>query len=264
VALNCAALPESIVETELFGHAKGAFTGAVAAKKGLFAAADGGTLFLDEIGELSLATQAKLLRVIEGGEVTPVGSVQSKRVAVRILAATNRDLQSLVEAGRFREDLYFRIQGMTLHIPPLRERTEDLAPLVEFFAAAVARQLGRPAPRFDATAMAAMETYPWRGNVRELRNVVERAVTLAREASVLGANDIRLRSEARQAPSPAAATLPPSSDGDPGDRDRLVAALGRAAGNQTVAAKLLGVSRRTLIRRMEEHAIGRPRKGVKA
>jgi transcriptional regulator with GAF, ATPase, and Fis domain len=253
VAINCAALPESMLESELFGHVRGAFTGAVQAKVGLFEAAHAGTLFLDEVGELSPMTQAKLLRVVETREVTPLGSVQPKRVDARLVAATNRDLRLLVREGRFREDLFFRIQGVTMEVPPLRERTADVMPLVEHFARATATRLGTHAPRFDVGATAALEGHGWPGNVRELRTMVERVVTLSRGASVLRAEDLRMPAE------PLALTMPPSSE-PPTERERIVAALARAAGNQKVAAKLLGVSRRTLIRRMEEYGIGRPRK----
>jgi transcriptional regulator with GAF, ATPase, and Fis domain len=263
VALNCAALPESILESELFGHTKGAFTGAAQAKVGLFEAANGGTLFLDEVGDLALVTQAKLLRVIETGEVMPLGSVRPARVDVRFVAATNRDLRGLVQTGRFREDLYFRINGMTVVVPPLRERKEDLAPLVASFASAAAARLGRAAPRFDTTAMATMEAHDWPGNVRELRNVVERTVTMAQGAPVLGAQHVMMPLDVRPALSASSPTMPASQgpDAAANERDRIVLALTRAAGNQTVAAKLLGISRRTLIRRMEEYAIARPRKG---
>jgi two-component system response regulator AtoC len=252
VALNCAALSETTLESELFGHVRGAFTGAVEAKMGLFEAAHRGTLFLDEVGDMSQATQAKLLRAVETGEVLPMGSVKPKRIDVRLVAATNRELRSLVRQGRFREDLYFRLQGVTIHVPPLRERKADIAPLVERFAGLAAAHCNTSAPRFDDDAMSALNNHAWPGNVRELRSVVERAVMLSRGARVLGVGALRLDAMKDTASTPGSTSTT--------ERDRMVAALERAAGNQTVAAKSLGVSRRTFIRRMQEYGIARPRK----
>ena len=190
----------------------------------------------------------------------PLGSVQSKRVDARLVAATNRDLRTLVREGRFREDLFFRIQGVTVHIPPLRERAADVMPLAEQFARVTAGRLGVGVPRFDAGAVSALEHHPWPGNVRELRSVIERVVTLSRGAPVIRAEDLRLFDGA---PFPASSmTLPPPPAAPQTERDRILAALARAAGNQKVAAKFLNISRRTLIRRMEEYAIARPRKDV--
>jgi two-component system response regulator AtoC len=261
LALNCAAIPETLMDSELFGHAKGAFTGAAEAKVGLIESASGGTLFLDEVGDLSPTAQAKLLRAIESGEVMPVGSVRPKRVDVRFISATNRDLVARMREGGFREDLYFRVNGTSIRIPPLRERRADIGPLAEWFARRAAARLDRPSPTVDATAVAVLEAHDWPGNVRELRSVVELAVAFARGAPVLRAEHVQLPVE-RPSVSSASPTLPPPPiPVEASERDRIVGALARAAGNQTAAAILLGVSRRTLIRRMEEYAIGRPRKG---
>jgi transcriptional regulator with PAS, ATPase and Fis domain len=258
VALNCAAFPESMVESELFGYEKGAFTGATQPKEGLIETAHGGTVFLDEIGEISPATQAKLLRVLETGEVMRLGSTRVRRVDLRFVAATNRDLAALAQAGRFREDLFFRLDGVTLIVPPLRDRVPDIAPLAESFVRAAAARLDRAPPRFDEASMAALERYDWPGNVRELRNVVERAVAFASGAPVVRIEHVQLGHQRHGSPS--VPVPPPSGPARNSESDRIVDALARASGNQTVAAELLGVSRRTLIRRIEEYAIGRPRK----
>ncbi|MGD8429354.1 MAG: sigma-54 dependent transcriptional regulator, partial [Ectothiorhodospiraceae bacterium] len=179
VAVNCAAIPESLIEAELFGHEKGAFTGASGARQGLVEAASGGTLFLDEIGELPLPAQARLLRVLQEGEIRRVGSSRSHRVDVRLVAATHRDLARMVEQGQFREDLYFRIQVMEIRLPPLRERGEDLLELSRFLLEKTCRRLNRPPMRLSDDALRQIREYSWPGNVRELENAVERAVILA-------------------------------------------------------------------------------------
>jgi transcriptional regulator with GAF, ATPase, and Fis domain len=249
--LNCAALPESLLEAELFGFEKGAFTGATAAKPGLFEAADKGSVFLDEIGEAALSVQAKLLRVLETGEVTRIGSVSPRHVDVRFLSATNRDLEREVSDGRFRADLFFRINGMVVTLPPLRERPDDVIALAEHFLAAGAAKAGRPSARLSDGAKGALRTHAWPGNARELRNVVERAALVARgapiEASHLGLKE----------PAPAA---PLRGDVASFERQRILDALAECAGNQTQAAKLLGIGRRTLITKIEQHGIQRPRK----
>jgi two-component system response regulator AtoC len=264
LALNSAAIPESLMDSVLFGHAKGAFTGAAEAKVGLIEAASGGTLFLDEVGDLSLVAQARLLRAIESGEVMPVGSVRAKRVDVRFIAATNRDLVARMREGGFREDLYFRVNGTSVRIPPLRERRADVGPLAEGFARRAAARLDRPPPTLDATALAVLSAHDWPGNVRELRSVVELAVAFAPGARVLRADHIQLPVERPGFSSTSATMPPPPNPVESSERERIVLVLARAAGNQTVAANLLGVSRRTLIRRMEEFAIARPRKGPPA
>ncbi len=261
VRINCAALTESLVESELFGHEKGAFTGALRDRRGLLEAADGGTAFLDEIGEVPLAFQAKLLRVLEAGTLLRVGATEPRAIDVRFVAATNRDLEAEVEAGRFRRDLYFRLAGVVLAIPPLRERGDEIEALARRFAADSAARLGRAAPRFDDAAIARLRGHPWPGNVRELRNVVERAVLLA-EAGVIDAEQLQFAARAQFA----AATAPPASTGSLADqlaaleRQRIVDAIEACGGNQTRAAELLEMPRRTLIKRLDEYGIQRPRK----
>jgi two-component system, NtrC family, response regulator AtoC len=236
--LNCAALVESLLESELFGHERGAFTGATQTKAGLVEATDGGTLFLDEVGELTLATQAKLLRVLENGEVVRVGATKATPVDVRWVCATNRNLREMVAAGRFREDLYFRLDGMTIQVPPLRERRADIAPLARRFLEEAARAAGRPVPELGEDAIEALVAHPWRGNVRELRNVVTRSQLFCQETT-LRARHLLLSEDAPPSIPPA-----PASGGD--RRARVLDALEKTGWNRTQAAKLLGVSRRTL------------------
>ena len=179
VEVNCAAIPEELIESELFGHVKGAFTGAVADRKGRFEAAHSGTIFLDEIGDMSLKTQAKVLRVLQEQVTEPVGSTSRVQVDVRVLAATNKDLQAEIRAGNFREDLYFRLNVIPIFVPPLRERAEDIPLLVEHFVADFALEYGRRAKTITPGAMARLKMYRWPGNIRELRNVIERVVIMA-------------------------------------------------------------------------------------
>src|SRR5207249_1975985 len=178
VEVNCAAIPEELIESELFGHVRGAFTGAVADRRGKFEVADGGTLFLDEIGDMSLKTQAKVLRVLQEQSMEPVGGTARIRVDARVLAATNKDLQAEIKANNFREDLYFRLNVIPIFVPPLRERQEDIPLLADHFMAEFAREYGRRVKTFDPGARAALQQYPWPGNVRELRNVIERLMIM--------------------------------------------------------------------------------------
>ena len=249
VAINCAAIPESLLESELFGHARGSFTGATADKMGLFEAADGGTLLLDEIGELPLGLQAKLLRVLQDGEIRRVGDQRNRRVDVRLVAATARDLADDAKAGGFREDLFYRLNVVAIHLPPLRERPEDIAPLARLFAAQLSRRLGR-AVELSAAAVAWAERQPWRGNVRELEHALERAAVLS-DKQVLDAQDL--------SPSLPLSTIAERGKGgevklrdaaDSAEREAIEAALKAAGGNRRAAAKRLGVSLRTLFYKM--------------
>jgi two-component system response regulator AtoC len=266
VPLNCAAVPEALLESELFGHERGAFTGAMNPKPGLFEAADGGTLFLDEVGDLAASTQSKLLRVLESGEVLRVGSVRPKHVDVRVVAATHRDLNERVTAELFRADLLYRLNGFVVTLPPLRDRPDEILPLVTLFARRMAERLGRgAAPDFGQETLDALRRYGWPGNVRELRHVVERAVALCGSRSVVEVEHLMLPKAAPRA----SATLddagnrdsaPPAAD----ERERIVAALRSAYGNQTEAARTLGISRQTLLKKLDRLGVGRPRKGHKA
>ncbi len=246
VAVNCAALSESLLESELFGHERGAFTGATMAKPGLFEVAGGGTVFLDEIGELPAALQAKLLRALETREVYRLGGVEPVRLDVRWLSATHLDLAAEVAAGRFRRDFLFRINGITLAIAPLRDRRHAIAPLAERMLADAARAQGRPAPRLGASARAALLRHDWPGNVRELRTVMERAMTLATRDE-LGAADILFD------------RVPAADRGDPGEpadgRSRLAAAAAAHRGNVTSIARALGTSRSQVRRLARRYGI---------
>jgi DNA-binding NtrC family response regulator len=259
LSINCAALSEALLESELFGHEKGAFTGAVAAKDGLLESANGGTVFLDEVGEMPLGLQAKLLRVLEQREVTRVGALRPRPIDVRFVAATNRDLEAEVAASRFRQDLYFRLNGIALTLPPLRDRVDEIEPLCALFVAQACRAMGRAPTRIDAEAMALMKRYAWPGNVRELRNTIERAVLLC-------SGDVITKQELPTEKMGQILAAPPSlGDGAPapmndGERARIIDALEKCGGNQSHAAKLLGISRGTLIKRIEELGLPRPRK----
>ncbi|MDF2693566.1 MAG: uncharacterized protein K0S65_1949 [Labilithrix sp.] len=276
--INCAALSGSLLESELFGHERGAFTGALGAKEGLFEAADGGTVFLDEVGELPIETQAKLLRVIEYGEVIRLGSVQPRRVDVRYVAATNRDLNHAIAANRFRSDLFFRLNGFSVTLPPLRKRQKDIVPLARHFLDRAAR--GRP---YSVTpeSQSALEHYAWPGNVRELKNVLERALVLSGAAGRIEPQHLQLPempSDNGQLSGPADTVPPvrlppmPPAGSAPGlghdlkaqreswEKQQILQALEKTSGNQKEAAQLLGVSRRTLINKIEAYGIARPRK----
>ncbi|MDC3985045.1 sigma 54-interacting transcriptional regulator [Polyangium jinanense] len=272
VGLNCAALSESLLESELFGHEKGAFTGALQAQPGLFEAADGGTVFLDEVGELPMTMQVKLLRVLEERQVLRVGGRNPRPVDVRFIAATNRDLEAEAARGAFRQDLFFRLNGITLTIPPLRERAEEIAALARTFVERACAQLDRPrVPALSGEALAQLERYAWPGNIRELRNTIERAVVLC-PGETLRPEHLPSRLQASGVKAPMAITsevAPPSSLPAPpsrpaaaraDERERIIAALEACAGNQTQAAARLGISRQTLIAKIEAYGLPRPRK----
>jgi two-component system response regulator AtoC len=263
--LNCGAFTESLLESELFGHQKGAFTGAVKDKVGLLESANGGSVFLDELGEMPLSVQAKLLRVIEQREVMRVGDVRPRKIDVRFIAATNRNLEEEVKAGRFRQDLYFRLNGISLLVPPLRERTAEIPELARAFAAQAARRMGKPAPQLTTESVQLLLRYGWPGNIRELKNVMERAVLLAPDA-ILSPEELpleKMSSTLMPAKGPPDGPAAPAGRGDAEeeDRRRILGALEACAGNQTLAARSLGISRRTLINRLDAFGLPRPRKG---
>jgi two-component system response regulator AtoC len=336
VKLNCAALPEQLLEGELFGYERGAFTGATQAKAGLIESADGGTLFLDEIGEMPLATQAKLLRVVESREVMRLGSLRPKTVDVRFVAATHRDLEEMVTRGQLRQDLYYRLAGVSLVVPPLRERIEEIPKLATDFVARFCAEAHRPSIPISGQAMSILKSYAWPGNIRELRNVIERAVVFCKGTAIapehLGLPLDRLSRPPGRLPSAGPAAAPPAPApypqtpasvpqtpaanppahgvatafgatafgatsldrhpdsappaarvtvpmGEPQanstmafgsgslphemealERQRILDALAKCGGNQTQAAEMLGISRRTLLRRLDEYAVPRPRK----
>lgn len=288
--LNCGALSESLLESELFGHEKGSFTSAVRSKPGLFETAEKGTVFLDEIGELPLGIQVKLLRVLEDRQVMRVGGLSPRPIDVRFISATNRDLAAEVQRGTFRQDLYFRLNGIALSIPPLRERRDEIEPLARAFAMSAAASIGRGPPIITTQAMDALLHHDWPGNVRELRNAIERAVVLC--DGVIRPEDFVLDGHAPAAQTPAAlstmsmrkaalerppeieesASLP-SRDGvqtqpignlrqELGslERQRMIDALEKCAGNQTAAAAMLGIPRRTFVAKLAAYNIPRPRK----
>jgi DNA-binding NtrC family response regulator len=246
VVINCAALPENLLESELFGHEKGSFTGAIAAKQGLFEVADGGTLFIDEIGELAGSLQAKLLRVLEDGSMRRVGSIKERRVDVRLLAATNRDMEKEVAAGRFREDLYYRINVMSLNLPPLRDRHGDIPLLIQNF-------LGT-AWTIEPAAVDALNRYRWPGNVRQLINAIERAQIMA------DSQCIRLYDLPHEITSPPKVPAVPSSVASTDqlsevEKAHVIEILERERGNKARAAKALGINRRSLYRLLEKYNI---------
>jgi DNA-binding NtrC family response regulator len=255
--INCAAIPQTLIESVLFGHEHGAYTGADRSARGIFEQADGGTVLLDEIGELAASAQAALLRVLETKKVTRIGGDKEIAVDVRVIAATHRDLEAMVAAGMFRQDLLYRLNSMTLRIPALRERVEEIRPLAERFLKEASRQAGSDVREIDPAAMAALESYNWPGNVRELRNAIERAVVLAEGKAILVTD---LADRITRAPEP------PTDDGGdvPSDyRDHvrkyeaqlIVRALHKHSGNQTEAAKALGLPLRTLVHKIQLYGI---------
>jgi len=252
VRVNCAALPENLLESELFGHEKGSFTGAIANRKGRFELADTGTLFLDEIGDLPLHLQAKLLRVLQEREFERVGSSQPIKVNVRILSATHRDLESLLRAGQFREDLYYRLNVVTILVPPLRERRQDLPALMDHFLKIFAAKNGKTLRGFSREARDALLRYDYPGNVRELENLVERAVVLSR-GDLIGRGDLPLTVEAPEASGEPPAQLTAAVEGL--ERRMIKNALARAGGVQTRAADLLGITERALRYKLKKYGL---------
>ena len=263
VTVNCSAVVETLFESELFGHVRGAFTGATDNKPGLFEAADGGTLFLDEIGELPLTVQAKLLRVLELGEVHRVGSLDPKRVNVHVIAATNRDLRSEVAGGRFRSDLYYRLNIVEVKLPALRERREDIPYLTAAFVRETSERLQKPLLGLTPGAERMLSAAPWDGNVRELRNVIERACILA-DGDFITERELAVSMPTTSTPSwdrsiPQASGAVSQQEADllvNVEREHIQRALARAGGNKKAAAKMLGLSRRALYRRLERLDLG--------
>jgi len=255
VAVSCAALPETLLESELFGYKKGAFTGATSDKKGLFEEADRGTIFLDEVSEMALMTQVKLLRVLQDGEFRRVGETVTRRVNVRVLAATNKDLRERIRETSFREDLYFRLNVIQIQLPPLRERMDALPNLIQFFIDKFSEKLGKHVTGIDESARLLLDHYDYPGNIRELENIIEHALIMAEEG-VIRAHDLpdHVSAGAHRL------ALPDRSELDyvtleQMERGLIIDTLARCKGNQTVAAKKLGISRSTLWRKISKHGI---------
>jgi two-component system response regulator HydG len=255
IKVNCAALPETLLESELFGHEKGSFTGATARKQGRFQLAHKSSIFLDEIGEMSPATQAKILRVLQEREFEPIGSTQTIKVDTRVIAATNKNLEEEIREGRFREDLYYRINVVTVEVPPLRKRHEDIPLLADFFLKRFAEKNKRIIKAFTPRAMDLLMRYDWPGNVRELENVVERAVILAREEMITPAefsDDIQKLDAEFQEPR---LDLRPGRSLKDVEKEMILRTVEETGGNRTRAAKILGISRRTLQLKLKEYGI---------
>jgi two-component system nitrogen regulation response regulator NtrX len=265
VEVNCAAIPEELIESELFGHMKGAFTGATADRRGKFEAADGGTLFLDEIADMSLKTQAKVLRALQEEVVEPVGGTATVKVDVRVIAATNKDLPTEIRAGRFREDLYFRLNVIPIFVPPLRDRDGDIPLLAEHFMAELAREYGRRPKRLDAGAATGLRSYRWPGNVRELRNVIERLMIMV-PGEVIALSDLAFLDggaiATAEQPGAPAQTLHDARERF--ERDYILRALAAQNGNISRTADALGVERSNLYRKMKAFGIAPARREEEA
>jgi two-component system nitrogen regulation response regulator NtrX len=262
VDVNCAAIPEELIETELFGHARGAFTGAVADRRGRFEHAHGGTIFLDEIGDMSLKTQAKVLRALQEQVIQPVGGTATVKVDVRVVAATNKDLQDEIRAGRFREDLYFRLNVVPIFVPPLRDRADDVPRLAEHFMATLAGEYGRRVKRFAPEAMTRLQQHAWPGNVRELHNVVERLLIMA-SGDVVTLQDVAFVGDAPLAAPPVVATGPTTPLAEARDRferDYILQVLAAHQGNISRTADALGVERSNLYKKMRGFGIAPSRR----
>jgi len=252
VAINCAAIPDTLIESELFGHTKGAFTGATSDRKGKFLTAHGGTLFLDEISELKTDMQAKLLRALQEREIEPVGSERKEAIDIRIISATNRNLPEMIRQKEFRDDLFYRLSVVPLHMPPLRERKEDIPKLAEHFL----KKLKAPARvRFSDTALSAMAEYSWPGNIRELENAVERSVIL-RKSDLVEIGDLNLPPIGSDVCKPLGITIPDEGLSlEAVERDLIMQAIEKSGGNRSKAARLLGIPRHVLIYRLEKFGI---------
>jgi two-component system NtrC family response regulator len=259
VTINCGAIPKDLLESELFGHVKGSFTGAMAHKKGKIETADAGTLFLDEIGEMPLELQVKVLRLIQQGEIDKIGATEPLKVDVRIVAATHRDLQAMIEDGTFREDLYYRLAVIPLVLPPLRERTEDIPDLVQHFFVRAKEKVGRLGAVLPPSLMKYFQNYRWPGNVRELENVIERIVVLSREDEIT-LEDLPdfLRQEYVSVDSLQLPMPPQGISLEAIEKELIERALKKFNWNQTHTAKYLDISRKALMYRMEKHGIARP------
>jgi two-component system nitrogen regulation response regulator NtrX len=264
VELNCAAIPEDLIESELFGHIRGSFTGAVADRRGKFELADGGTIFLDEIGDMSLKTQAKVLRVLKEQTMEPVGGTASIRVDARVLAATNKDLQTEIRAGRFREDLYFRLNVIPIFVPALRDRQEDIPLLADHFMAGFAREYGRRVKKFEPGAMAVLQQCPWPGNVRELRNVIERLMIMVAGDSItagdLGFLDLAGSPRIDPEPAAPAGRMTLYEAREQFERELILRTLAAQQGNMSRTAEVLGVERSNLYRKMKAFGIAPARR----
>jgi two-component system nitrogen regulation response regulator NtrX len=258
VEVNCAAIPEELIESELFGHVRGAFTGAVTDRRGKFEAADGGTIFLDEIGDMSLKTQAKVLRVLQEQTMEPVGGATRIRVDARVVAATNKDLQAEIKAGQFREDLYFRLNVIPIFVPPLRERQDDIPLLADHFMAELAQEYGRRLKRFDTGATKTLQRYSWPGNVRELRNVIERLMIMVTGDTITTSDlsflDVPLVAAAVR-PAGGSEKMTLHEARDQFERELILKTLAEQQGNMSRTAEVLGVERSNLYRKMKAFGI---------
>ena len=258
VPINCAAIPEHLLESELFGHRRGSFTGAISDKQGRFEAAEGGTIFLDELGDLPLLLQVKLLRVLQEREIDKIGDSRPRKVNVRVIAATNRDLEKMASDGAFREDLYYRLAVVSIRVPPLRERLDDIPFLIEHFLEKHSSRLGRPRPRIERSVYSALNLYAWPGNIRELENVVERALVLDRDG-ILMLDDLpdRFHGPERRLGNVRIELPDEGISLEEVERQLLLAALVKHDWNQTRAAAYLGITRSTLLYRMQKFRLER-------
>ncbi|HXH06700.1 MAG TPA: sigma-54 dependent transcriptional regulator [Vicinamibacterales bacterium] len=259
VQVNCAAIPEELIESELFGHEKGAFTGATEKQIGKFEQADGGTIFLDEVGDMSPKTQAKVLRVLQEGEVERLGSARTMKVDVRVIAATNKDLEEEIRKGTFREDLYYRLSVIPIHVPPLRERPEDVPPLVNYFVERLSRENNRRPPRVTEAAMAFLQAQRWRGNVRELRNTIERVIILS-PGDTIDVADLRAVARLDPRPEPADNEQEPRAGTlrefkEQAERAFIVRKLRENAWNISRTAEVIGTPRSNLYKKLEQYNI---------